>query len=123
MIFLPSYKIESIENGIITIKEKIDIDTDSIIWLVTTEGKHDEFRVAESTQEDNLTKIKLKENINASYVTIIIIGKEDSMILGVNGGSVKIANLVYGKGLTITSHNNQNTPNLFLGDLSSLGMK
>lgn len=123
MIFSPSYKIESIENGIITIKEKIDIDIDSIIWLVTTEGKHDEFRVAESTQEDNLTKIKLKENINASYVAIIIIGKEDSMILGVNGGSAKIANLVYGKGLTITSHNNQNTPNLFLGDLSSLGIK
>lgn len=122
MLFMQSYKIESINKNVITVDRDVegDISVDTLVWLVN-DNLYFSYRV-QSVSGANIT-LNIPTEITVKATAIIIIGKEADkpLIFGANGGNVKVAdNLIYPRGITINEYSNTGLPHLFLGDLEVL---
>ena len=118
MLFMQSYKIESINGKIITIDQSVekDISAGTLVWLVN-DNSYSTCTV-DSVSGAQVTLIP--ENIPAEATAMIVIGKKDdtSLIFGVNSGNSKVADdLIYPRGITINQYGRVGLPHLFLGDL------
>ena len=131
MLFMASYKIEAFKN----LEEKVEVVLDqnienkisvnSTVWLINENNQYEENTVIDIEQNKLYLKNRLSFN---NYIALINVGVTENfkpLIMGINSGdsSININNqqIVYGRGLTIKEYGSTNLPNLFLGDLSTLG--
>ena len=130
MIFRPSYKIKGFNIStprILAIAEEISFKTDDIIWLVKDGSDiYKATKVATCVITDGATAIFVTDDLEEGYSTLIHIGSEENeeAIIGINSGTAPVGeDLIKPKGLTITtiSKKQEDKPNLFLGDLQSVG--
>ena len=126
MLFRPSYKITSIEGNSVFLEggfselNQFEGKANEKVLLITPEGQYDEYNISEV--ENYGSQIKL-ENLNkTNYVSLVYIGTDNSITIGINAGRGTILNNIFGEGLTITKWNGQ-APNLFLGNLENLNIK
>ena len=123
MMFMQSYKVESISGNIVTIDKDLKggLDEGTLVWLV--EGNNYSTYSVVSTDGANVT-LNIPSDTNVNAIAMIVIGKESNnpLVFGVNSGNTKVADdYVRERGLTISTYgNNKSLPNLFLGDLSVL---
>ena len=125
MLFMPSYKI--LEHGLINQEKsylKIDQEVEDLegknVWVVVNNTY--QLHSIESINNDEiiLTK-KLTLGQDEQPTVLIVIGSEDDLIIGINGSNTDSANEnIKARGLTLTKLN-QESPNLFLGDLEKVG--
>ena len=131
MIFRPSYKIESYDitnKTVIITEDPSDIAGHNILiggskGKITTVANSCVKNEEEENVKDEWT-ITLQDDWNLENygepITLVDLGYGDEVLIGINAGEAEVLDKILPKGLTITTLNNK-TPNLFLGDLSSLG--
>lgn len=122
MLFMPSYKIESINGSVITIDQNIedDIPIDTLVWLVNN-NIYMPYKV-QSVSGTSIT-LNIPNGTIVEATAMIVIGKEADkpLVFGANSSGLKVANnLVYQRGITINEYGNSGLPHLFLGDLKAL---
>lgn len=142
MLFMPSYSIldwyeDKIENKTVSYividgkysmksKEATGSTTPESIWLVFDNGYSENTIVNASFDENNKqTTITLGEAISNKPIGMIIIGTDNSLVMGINGSNTNaLDGLILAGGLTLTSvsQGEKSKPNLFLGDLTSVGL-
>lgn len=128
MLFMPSFKIQSCgekdEKDYIVLEDASLIEKDQAVWIV--QGNTYELAVIDSKEENTLFLKGRHLGVFAAAdpVAVIALGNHP-LVIGINSGETKVANShILPRGLTITQYNNENeTPDLFLGDLSSVGLK
>lgn len=119
MIFRPSYKVEQANSGETTIilDGAFDGENGDTVLLIAEDGSNDIYHISQiNSSTVTLTTALLKE-----YTSLVYIGKDSDIIIGINSNEGSILNnKIYGEGLTITSWENTDKPNLFLGNLAKL---
>lgn len=119
MIFRPSYKIEEANSGETTIilDGNLDGKKGDIVLLIAEDGSNDIYYISQI----NSSTITLTTALSKKYASLVYIGKDSDIIIGINSNDGSILdNKIYGEGLTITSWGNTDKPNLFLGNLAKL---
>ena len=119
MIFRPSYKIEEANSGETTIilDGNFDGKKGDIVLLIAEDGSNDIYYISQI----NNSTITLTTALSKEYTSLVYIGKDNDIIIGINSNDGSILdNKIYGEGLTITSWGNNDKPNLFLGNLAKL---
>lgn len=132
MLFLPSYKIYK-QDGVIIFQKPEELwyengdckmANGSMVWLVDEKNNYENATIEVNKEEKKITIIT--ENLgDYNPIALVNIGIANDaikpIIMGINSSSIPIANNhLRGPGLTITRYGD-NFPNLFLGDLDSLG--
>ena len=126
MLFRPSYKITSIENGSVFLEgtfnefNQFEGKPNEKVLLISSEGKYFEYNISEVKNYGS--QIKLENLDKTEYVSLVYVGTDNSITIGINAGQGTILDNIFGEGLTITKWNSQ-APNLFLGNLERLSIK
>lgn len=125
MLFMPSYKIEKIENQgnktEVTLDQGISGTKDQIVFLVV-DNIYSEHKLVYDYTNNNKIVVEPSYNEGQQPIALIVVGQKDSLIMGINSRESSIVNnYIYGRGLTINKYGNTTgLPNLFLGDLTQL---
>ena len=128
MLFMPSYKIKQVGvtkdsvidyTSVILEDDVSNFSNGMLVWAVVNNDY--QLLTVESVNIETKT-VKFKETISGSPIAIVTIGKDTDLISAFNGSDNFLANKkILPRGLTLTKLDpNQELPNLFLGDLSSL---
>lgn len=139
MLFLPSYKIKSckkLDSYIFKIDDNIwyqdggikksRIEKDSIVWITNGSNTYNEGIVIDIDAEKEEIYIRIEgNNLVANPLILIDLGTgSNQQIIGINSGRAPAANgYLRPCGLTMSARGDATQlPNLFLGDLSSVGL-
>ena len=96
-----------------------------MVWLV--DGSNNYYQIVVNVDVNNrVISRQSGDEVTTKPVSLINLGlptnDQERLIMGINSGDARSAkNFLYPRGLTITEYSNTGMPNLFLGDLSSLG--
>ena len=132
-LFLDSVKVlnqEAILNGNqisgyeYHLEKEIEDPIEKLIWIIDTNQNYTEAQIIGVKDGGKTIVIGQEGSKVSSPDLIVLVGKKGDLVMGINSGNSPTANgALLARGLTLREHGNSiNTPQLFLGDLKSLGI-
>ena len=127
MMFKPSYKIESYNENVLTLDGELD-DIGSgtrYVYVVNEQGAATTYIVSSFSGKTVTLTSSVSVGENNQPVTLIDIGKEDDLIIGVNSSDSSIG-FLRPRGFTISEfkpNGSISNPKVFLGDLDKSGIQ
>lgn len=123
MFFKPSYKITSVSGTQITLDTNYPNESGNYIYLVRKDGTLETKYYQINNVNNNIVTLDTAPSQDVTYNTLIDLGTNDSVIIGVNSNDSGVKGLLP-RGITISKFNINNNeeqfskPKVFIGDLS-----